>query len=243
MKEETERLAAAGVWEKALALLGECSGHTILDAPCGGGLLSRRIQKKEGLVISVDLQPPSRNGTSRVQADMNLPLPFKDGKFDKIVCVEGIEHLENPSFLLKEFSRILKGKGSLVLTTPNTLNIRSRIKFGLTGCLYWFGGFSIKRFGHITPLFLYQLWHFAEVANLEPSVITVNRRVPWMIALSPIFKSAGVMFNERFNSIDLLSGEILILKMIKNEISNVSQGLRRPRLSRSSFSTGHAQEG
>src|SRR2546426_4954499 len=29
-------------------------------------------------------------------ADMNAPLPFGDGTFDAVVCIDGIEHLERP---------------------------------------------------------------------------------------------------------------------------------------------------
>ncbi len=42
---------------------------------------------------------------------------------------EGIEHLENPYVFLREISRILKDGGLLILTTPNIVSLRSRIRF------------------------------------------------------------------------------------------------------------------
>lgn len=45
--------------------------------------------------------------------------PFKNSFFDKIIATELIEHLENPSALLKECYRVLKPGGLIFITTPN----------------------------------------------------------------------------------------------------------------------------
>jgi len=50
--------------------------------------------------------------------DVNA-LPFKEGLFDKVVCMEVIEHLKFPTMAIGEISRVLKNEGSLILTTPN----------------------------------------------------------------------------------------------------------------------------
>lgn len=51
----------------------------------------------------------------------SYPLPFKENQFDTILSFETIEHLPKPSRLVKEFYRILKPNGYLVLTMPNIL--------------------------------------------------------------------------------------------------------------------------
>jgi len=44
-------------------------------------------------------------------------LPFEDEKFEVIVCNEGLEHLRTPEKAISEMKRVLKKKGTLILTT------------------------------------------------------------------------------------------------------------------------------
>jgi 2-polyprenyl-3-methyl-5-hydroxy-6-metoxy-1,4-benzoquinol methylase len=60
-----------------------------------------------------------------IQADLNSPLPCPDASFDAIISTEVIEHLENPRAVFREFSRLLRPGGRLLLTTPNQESIRS----------------------------------------------------------------------------------------------------------------------
>ena len=43
---------------------------------------------------------------------------IEDNSLDVILCVEVIEHVENPLLVFKEFSRLLKKDGKLILTAP-----------------------------------------------------------------------------------------------------------------------------
>ena len=45
-------------------------------------------------------------------------LPFPDGTFDTVVCLEVLEHVPNPDAALQEASRVLKPEGHLLLSTP-----------------------------------------------------------------------------------------------------------------------------
>jgi len=53
---------------------------------------------------------------SLLAADLNMPLPFRDGQFDRIVCNLVIGYLQEPSFLIKEFLRVLSPAGRLIIT-------------------------------------------------------------------------------------------------------------------------------
>ncbi len=53
---------------------------------------------------------------SLLAADLNMPLPFRDGQFDRIVCNLVIGYLQDPSFLVKEFLRLLAPAGRLIIT-------------------------------------------------------------------------------------------------------------------------------
>lgn len=46
-------------------------------------------------------------------------LPYADGAFDRIVCIDVHEHVDEPGIVNAEVCRILKPGGQLVITTPN----------------------------------------------------------------------------------------------------------------------------
>jgi ubiquinone/menaquinone biosynthesis C-methylase UbiE len=57
--------------------------------------------------------------TSRIDIVSNIEnIPVEENSFDSVICTEVFEHLPNPQNALKEFSRILKPKGTLILTAP-----------------------------------------------------------------------------------------------------------------------------
>jgi len=45
-------------------------------------------------------------------------IPEPDNSFDAIMCIEVFEHLPNPLLALKEFARLLRPGGQLILTAP-----------------------------------------------------------------------------------------------------------------------------
>ncbi len=71
--------------------------------------------------IGVDIQ---RNKVSNYKEvyTVNLnkqKLPFKEGRFKIVIAADIIEHVENPSFLLREINRVLKDEGRLIISTPS----------------------------------------------------------------------------------------------------------------------------
>jgi SAM-dependent methyltransferase len=45
-------------------------------------------------------------------------IPLPDGSLDAVLCTEVLEHVPDPMAVLKEFARLLKPAGRLLLTTP-----------------------------------------------------------------------------------------------------------------------------
>ncbi|GAG00381.1 unnamed protein product, partial [marine sediment metagenome] len=45
-------------------------------------------------------------------------IPVKDNSFDIIMCTEVFEHIPEPARAIKEFARILRSDGKLILTAP-----------------------------------------------------------------------------------------------------------------------------
>lgn len=59
---------------------------------------------------------------------MNDRLSIESGSADALACCEGLEHIENPWLVLREFHRVLAPGGRLVLSLPNTVDLRNRLR-------------------------------------------------------------------------------------------------------------------
>lgn len=112
------------------------TGHRkVLDLPCGSGALTQMLLDKGLEVVSADINPANFvvPGRVAVHADLNATLPFADAEFDAIACIEGIEHIENPHLLARDANRVLRTGGTIYISTPNVLSIRSRLSYLLRG--------------------------------------------------------------------------------------------------------------
>jgi ubiquinone/menaquinone biosynthesis C-methylase UbiE len=96
--------------------------HRLLDAGCGRYLEFSKELADNVQVVGVDLEPAleTRNQRSPYGVRGNLDyLPFTDNYFDLVISRSVIEHLANPSLVFKEFHRVLKPGGRVILSTPN----------------------------------------------------------------------------------------------------------------------------
>lgn len=106
-------------------------GRRLLDVPSGGGPVVAGARAAGYDVTELDLFPrPAMRG---VCADACAPLPFRDGAFDVVLSMEGIEHFEHQAGFVRECARVLAPGGWLVLTTPNVLTLGARATHLLTG--------------------------------------------------------------------------------------------------------------
>lgn len=94
-----------------------------LDLGCGDGRLTPELRAER--VTGAD---PSRVALERarrrapegdwVELTPDEALPFPDGAFDLVLCVETLEHVKDVQRLLSEVRRVLVPGGRLAVTTP-----------------------------------------------------------------------------------------------------------------------------
>lgn len=112
-------------FEKSLDLIKSVKPKKVLDAGCGDGFFAEKIKNiLQTEVVGVDISQGAidaaiAKGITAKRVNLESNLPFDNEYFDLIYCGEVVEHIVNTDKMLKEFNRILKKEGVLVLSTPN----------------------------------------------------------------------------------------------------------------------------
>jgi 2-polyprenyl-3-methyl-5-hydroxy-6-metoxy-1,4-benzoquinol methylase len=108
--------------------------RTVLDIPCGAGAFTKRMLDRGLNVCSIDCEDSMQAPRGQFMlADMNEGLPFAEGVFDAVVCIDGIEHIERPFDFIGECHKVTRKGGVLVISTPNLSALRSRWRWLMTG--------------------------------------------------------------------------------------------------------------
>ena len=81
-------------------------------------------------VVSTEYRTRNRGW---VAVNLNNDLPFRPAQFDLVLLLEVIEHLADIPHALGEIARVTKPGGVAIVTTPNRLNVSSRIHYLLSG--------------------------------------------------------------------------------------------------------------
>jgi ubiquinone/menaquinone biosynthesis C-methylase UbiE len=153
----------------------------LLEIPAGEGAMAWQLHKLGYTVTCGDIDPgffkvpPIRC----VYLDMNQAFPFPDGQFDFVSCIEGIEHLQDQFRFIRECHRVLRIDGYLVLSTPNILNLASRLKFLFSGFYSLvprpINEFSqVPVFDHIHPITYYQLRYILHTQGFEITEVATD---------------------------------------------------------------------
>ena len=103
-----------------------CEGRDVLDAGCGVGygtaFLGEAARRVLGVDISADAIAYARRRYARPNVEFAvadlLALAEPDGSFDVVCCFETIEHLADQPAFVAEVRRVLRPKGTFLVSTP-----------------------------------------------------------------------------------------------------------------------------
>lgn len=142
-------------YKKAVKLASVLPNSLVLDVGCREGTLKKYLP--ENIKYSgIDIVPrPEKN---IIGCDVTKGLPFKNDFFDYIFCLEVLEHLKNPFFVLGELKRIVKPTGFIIFSVPSPYHYREII-----GTLIRYD----NKQGHIYSFTLQNITTLLQFLNLE----------------------------------------------------------------------------
>lgn len=101
----------------------------ILSVGCGTGIIESKFP---GTVQGLDKLVPKET-LIPVREGLLENIPFEHSSFDVVFLGEIIEHVNDTHQALAEVKRVLKNHGLLLITVPNVMNFRDRVRslFGI----------------------------------------------------------------------------------------------------------------
>jgi len=166
-------------------------GELMVDVGCGRGKLWPTMRSRFSRCIGLDAAryPGLPPDMELCEARLDSPIPLADAVADLVVCVETIEHLENPRALMRELTRLAKPGGWLIVTTPNQLSLLSLMSLFVNQRFEYFR--DVHYPAHLTALLPVDLERMAAECGLKESSIryTMSGRIAFTRQHYPRFLS------------------------------------------------------
>ena len=242
------------IYQAVLKAAGQCYRETPfqdhLDIGAGSGRLIQQMQASFGTISSAcdytdTLMALPGQKVHIIDLNKDKHLPFADASFDIVTATEILEHLEDYRRIIRQIYRVLRPGGICILSTPNVLNINSRVRYLCFGFPDLFGPlpFGDRQIhltsGHINPLSYFYLVHAlleAGFTSLSPSFDKYQRSgvlklflffIPIKLFGKWIFQREIAKYHtidgrnadliREMNSIGILLGRTIILRARKKD--------------------------
>ncbi len=220
-------LARNETHDQVVDMMGKEPRGKVLDVPTGTGVLAGRLKGMGFEVSCCDINASyfSVPDLSIDIGDLNKTLPYPDDSFEYLVCLDGIEHTENPFNTIREFRRVLRSGGKLLLSIPNFLNIERRVRYLFTGGLskipthetireVWKNDLSMAHLSPLGyPLLKFVMEHYGfRILRLDKDRPKPNMMWLWPLAL--LIRLSGIFASKKrrdaYRLDETLSDEILM---------------------------------
>ena len=138
--------------------------------------------------------------------------------------MEIMEHIQDHEVFFEESNRILKKGGSVYISTPNVLSLKSRIRYLFTGFFYSFKPLEITNYDglqHVASLTLDQYDYLAVKRGFKRATFAFDKRQTTSLLLMALYPLLWIMTKIKktgnlHNQLDLLTGRIIFMKYEKN---------------------------
>ena len=117
-------------------ILSDLTPCKVLDVPVGTGVLSSWLVEQGCEVMCADIDAGNfglHGHLPFTEVNLNRVLPFDNETFDTIVSANGLHRLFNMGGAIREFARIMKADGHLLINVNNYASIVNRMRFVLCG--------------------------------------------------------------------------------------------------------------
>ena len=163
----------------SLEIIKEISwkNKSVLDVGCGTGLFAYRVAKKGAKVLGIDYADEAIDIANKTHVHKNLEfkkinVSHVKGKYDVIVSIGTLEHMDKPFNMLKNLKKHLNKNGKIIVTTPNWTNPRGYILMTLT--MLFDSPITLADLHYLTPL-NHQEW--AQKLEMKLKFRTIEK--PW----------------------------------------------------------------
>jgi SAM-dependent methyltransferase len=128
-------MSRPGLHDMVLKILDPLPRCRILDCPAGEGALAQRLAAAGFEVRCCDLYSElfRLDDVEIKRGDLSGTLPYSAASFDYITSLDGLEHIDSPPQAFREYRRLLKAGGHLIISVPNIMNVEERLKWLLYG--------------------------------------------------------------------------------------------------------------
>jgi SAM-dependent methyltransferase len=190
-----ELIAAAGLDDKRVLEVGAGEGYF---SRLAGERLKARGVAPAAVLRACDLFPEQfkYRDVPCDALEAGGALPYPADAFDAVCAVEVIEHLEDQFRFVRELHRVARPGGRAIVTTPNLLNINSRLRFLTQGFWLLFDPLPlatrdpVHTSGHIHPITAYYLVFLFHRAGFREVRVHFDRHkrsaAAWCVPLAPI---------------------------------------------------------
>ena len=179
--------SSAAVYRMVIAELGagKPRAGTLIDVGCGTGQFFSMARSMFTRYLGVDVVRyagfPAEAEFIPANLDDLGAVELPNEAADAVVCVETIEHLENPRALMRELVRLAKPGALLLVTTPNQLSWLSLMTLMVKGEFNQFQEAPGLYPAHITPLLEADMIRIARECGLTNARIVYSNegRLPF----------------------------------------------------------------